>query len=1052
MRQFEAAAVALYRCGYSPLPIYAGEQKPGLYSGVSEDGTKGPWYDFKGWRQLCIERGSEAAVAAWGRMSDAKGGGIGVACGYGGLVAVDIDDEALVEPLLAVLPRALVAKRGSKGLTAFYRGEHPHEDADWWAKRNYRTADKRGLLDFLAVGAQTVAPPSQHPKTGKAYQWITERTLLDTPLADLPVFTSEHRAKMEEVLRQHGWDAPASRQSGAPVERPARSQGSGSGDDAFDTAVRNARHQWLPLLGLESLQRIGDGWRSVASFRPSGGGKPTRRGLSLSVRDTGEIVDHGTGRGYNNVTLVAECLHSSTAEAFAWLRAQIGWIDAPDPVPVVQASYRDNRVSLEDATARLQTITGSEFAEAILNGITVRNQAALKPPLIQHVHSVTVVRSEAGIGKTRTAIENTAKQVQLGRRIIYVVPRHDLAEQIAADFASLGVKTEVYRGYERPDPLAPEYAMCRNIPAYKAARDLGVGIRGAVCERRIDNEIVRCPLANSCGMERQREARPSVWVIPAALLYIKRPDFFFDPDAIVIDESFVDNAIGETVQVDVSALLETKIEGCRDDEYDAVTRLRMRLAAAIKANGDGPLSRAALIETGIDAEDAYWIGWLEQRRITSSVLRPDMREVEIKTVSYRHAARNKLARDAGALWDEIAIFLWEGETEDFFGDRSRSGRITVAGSTASITPLRTVHPSWREAPTLVLDATAPPASLIAIALGVIEVPGCPPVVIEQPDVAATWPDHVRVRQIVGAPVSMGKLGLVEFLGPKPRNVRDVVRFIRIRAALDAPSRIGVITYKGLLEQIEGQLPANVVARYFGALAGMNDMQDVAGLIVIGRPASKRSDVEANASVFAGRPFSGGEGHFFERRPAGIQLADGSVVATTMDHHPEPIAEALRWRITVGELSQASGRLRPHRRSEPCWLDIVCDVPLPLRVHEVVRWDNVAPGAEADMAVEGVVLTNSRDAVAAFGFTKHDAEKVVGCPDFSNKNPIRDSGATSPVRRFTYRKAGPGQKRNIGYYLPGVLPGGVAVLRTWLEERLGPLATLDITTILGKVTD
>jgi hypothetical protein len=109
------------------------------------------------------------------------------------------------------------------------------------------------------------------------------------------------------------------------------------------------------------------------------------------------------------------------------------------------------------------------------------------------------------------------------------------------------------------------------------------------------------------------------------------------------------------------------------------------------------------------------------------------------------------------------------------------------------------------------------------------------------------------------PHRMGKLGLWSV--PKPRNVGNIFRFIRLQAALATPARIGVITYKGLLEKIADLLPANVVARHFGALAGMNDMQDVAGLIVIGRPAPKWSDVEATASVFAGRPISSGEGHF-----------------------------------------------------------------------------------------------------------------------------------------------------------------------------------------------
>ena len=294
---------------------------------------------------------------------------------------------------------------------------------------------------------------------------------------------------------------------------------------------------------------------------------------------------------------------------------------------------------------------------------------------------------------------------------------------------------------------------------------------------------------------------------------------------------------------------------------------------------------------------------------------------------------------------------------------------------------------------------------------------------------------MQVRQVVGAPVSMSKLGL--WKDAKPRNVRAVVRYIALRAALAAPATVGLITYKGLREKIADLLPANVVARHFGALAGMNDMQDVAGLIVIGRTAPQRAAVEAAASVFAGRPVCGGEGHFFDRVKGGIRLADGSVAATYAERHPEPLAEALRWRSSEGELGQAVGRLRPHRRSQPCWLDIVCDLPLDINVNEVKQWQ--APGAEADMAAAGVFLTNKRDAQATFGFTDWEAR---GCVGFSIESLIRDSTTTSTHRRFTYRKAGPGQKTNTGCYLPQII-GGAAALREWLEARLGPLASLEV---------
>ena len=64
----------------------------------------------------------------------------------------------------------------------------------------------------------------------------------------------------------------------------------------------------------------------------------------------------------------------------------------------LKPTYRDKRVPLADATARLRALTGDEFADSILTGIAVRNQGKIKPPLIHPSHPVTVVRVEARVG------------------------------------------------------------------------------------------------------------------------------------------------------------------------------------------------------------------------------------------------------------------------------------------------------------------------------------------------------------------------------------------------------------------------------------------------------------------------------------------------------------------------------------------------------------------------------------------------------------------------------------------------------------------------------
>lgn len=136
--------MALYRCGYSVLPILSVDapfdsrgKAPGVYGGLSADGAKGPWYLLKQWQEYCTTRASEAKAASWGRMVDSMGGGLGIACGYGGLLAIDVDHPNLIEPIRTILPPILVEKFGRKGFTAFYRSDHPRASSVSIGLRNF---------------------------------------------------------------------------------------------------------------------------------------------------------------------------------------------------------------------------------------------------------------------------------------------------------------------------------------------------------------------------------------------------------------------------------------------------------------------------------------------------------------------------------------------------------------------------------------------------------------------------------------------------------------------------------------------------------------------------------------------------------------------------------------------------------------------------------------------------------------------------------------------------------------------------------------------------
>lgn len=1035
MRPFEAAAVALHRCGYSALPIIQGGKRPGVYRGFITDDGDGPWFGLKDWQQFCVERASEAKAASWGRMSDAMGGGIGVACGYGGLIAIDIDDDDLVAPVLAVLPDVLVAKRGRFGQTVFMRAITPMPSTP------YDGPDGR-LLDFLSSGRQTVLPPSVHPDLGRPYEWLTPATLLNTPLEALPVFTDAHRAAMEEVLRQHGWQAPAPVLSRREVvARTERTDSDDDGlwhDDVNTVALANLS-AWVEELRLPKGHWRGVAYRAVAPWRTSGSGRAeAQRSTNLSFHPNG-ISDFGD-RKWTPIKIVAKARGIPNPAAASWLRQRLGLPDEKlilANAGAVKPTYPDRAVPLDDATVELRT-TLDGFEAEMKAWRAYRNQAQSTPPLIHRKPPVWGVKIETGGGKSYQAARKVAEWTKGGWRLAYVTPRITTSDDVARDLTALGIKAQVYRGREQADPDTPGETMCRNLPAARAAIALGLSVHPSVCMRRIDGEMVRCPFAAVCGHEKQREATPDVWIITSASLAYERPDFIDGLDGLVIDERFHDKAIGETIEIDATALWRAKIELCSDDEHDFLTDMRAKLRAVIEDNGNGPLSRAVLYRHQVFAHTALRATTLEQRRVTPDVLRPGLKESGLNLAIHKHAARNKLARGVGAIWDEVAMFLTF--------DQPLSGRITVAGTALKLTPLRTFHPSWLS-PMIVLDATLTTTGVLDAAVFGDEIAVIPSTVTPKADIAIQWPEHVRVRQVLHAPVSMGAQGLGEKAKRHPHNERDILRYIRQRAALFAPARLGVISYLGLRERLAGQVPSNVEWMHFGATSGSNDFETVAGLVVVGRWWQAPEKVEAIASVLAGYPVKP-IGEFYRRRTGGIRLSDGSTVAAVVEYHPDPFAEAIRRGVTEDELLQAIGRLRPHRRSGPAFLEIITDVVLPVTVDEVVEWDDIKPGAEADMMAEGLVLANREHAMKVFGLSKWEADNAETRPVCLMGFLFKQTGRVSPLRKFTYRKVGSRGPASTGHYLPAII-GGPAALRDWLVARLGAPINLTVEPVRAR---
>jgi hypothetical protein len=163
---FGLCAPLLLRNGYSPVPI--------------EPGGKRPLGAISDWNRLRIRPLTEAEIADI--ATNNPNAGLGVLGGYRGLVPIDIDtdDRAILAAINGVVPDYLVAKRGRRGVTVFYR-----DPKGIIEPRKLRKADGSIILEILTTG-QVVIPPTIHPETQRPYQWVTEYTLLQVHIDDLP--------------------------------------------------------------------------------------------------------------------------------------------------------------------------------------------------------------------------------------------------------------------------------------------------------------------------------------------------------------------------------------------------------------------------------------------------------------------------------------------------------------------------------------------------------------------------------------------------------------------------------------------------------------------------------------------------------------------------------------------------------------------------------------------------------------------------------------------------------------------------------------------------
>ncbi|GJD98104.1 bifunctional DNA primase/polymerase [Methylobacterium isbiliense] len=981
---------------------------------------------FKGWQSFAQHEAplpSAEALRKWERSASGAPG-TGVPCGSVIAIDIDVTDAALAALLAEVACECF-------GATPFIRqGRAPkvllvYRAAEPMAKLAFKAADRTGDgLDIIAQGAQFVAF-GIHPLTRQPYRWIGAHTPLTASPDEAPEITAAQIAAFIERARA--------------ILPLTTSQGGGRGPGGETAEIRRDDEGFV-VDGREGhLTRLI--WQAANDLQ--GDGEPltaeavTDRAWSRFCATARLVVG---GREWTRSD--AEAKAHSTLDR---IRRRV--IALGTRIRATEPTYPDESRPLADAEAEVRSWVKEFFTRHAPEFRNARTRFEVEheanPIIVPPMPRAWCLKVEAGIGKTEAAIRAAASAIRRGLRVVYAVPRVNLGDEVIHRFAAHGVVARVYRGRDQDDPDAPGEKMCLNLAAVRDAEKAHVrSIHGAVCAKKgRPGERLLCPAHDRCGHIRQRAATPDVWVVPHALLFSARPSMILRLDALVIDESFFGGAIPDKPAAVVLDAIEAASLPAGDDAA-VLAQHRARLVAALRGSTDGPMTRETLTAAGLTVDVAREAGRLEWRRAYEPAIFPGMDARARSHEATKAAEINRSVRALAGLWHELATFL----DDDF----PASGRLTLTreektgARQVERRSLRSMHEGWRAA-TLILDATAPPPAVLEAALGFP--------VVASTSIAATWSPHGRVRQIIGGPVSNTKLGVTEGREGNRRIAADLRRLIALRAALAWPRVVGVVVPKDFAASLTAEpMPRNVEVRHFGALAGLDRWRTAAGMIVIGRPAPTPGSMEAAAGVITGEPAlaifaDDGRKGWYPRSTAGIRLATGSAVAVEHDQHPDALVDALRWQVCEANLLQAIGRLRPLRRdaASPFFLDIISDVPLPLAVDAVETWDEARPPAWMVMADGGMILTSEADIRSAYSGVAVSREKARALVETATlvERSIKklSKDLSTIVRSVDYKRAGrfPPAKAVL---LPNG-PSGNARVRQWLEERVGPIASMTV---------
>lgn len=601
------------------------------------------------------------------------------------------------------------------------------------------------------------------------------------------------------------------------------------------------------------------------------------------------------------------------------------------------------------------------------------------------------IAGEAGLGKTDAVLRGIATPEWKKRRVLYLVPSIDLADELRERASAMGIDARVIRGRSQALPGRPDGSddrMCRKWQIAEGVASLGYNVTETLCSGTgEDGKKAKCPFADQCAYMRQvaeNRDKPGLLIgahqyLPLKMELLREKDI----DLLIIDESFWQSLTRETrVNIDrfktwraaggkgyfpKSGERRKEAEERRQDDtadFHVVHQKAIKaidLATSERRQPTLEDFRAAGLTTG----DCRFAAGIEYSNLGTVALYPNMAEDE-----QREALKKAVVREAFgfARWWKILGAELATERDELHGIEAKIGHLNPrSGELENIFALSySAEPRFQSVPVLMIDADADP------------------LIIERfyPEsgfetIRAEW-QNVRIVQCADRTGSKAA-----FANPANRErawnvAMNLADRLAETVAGDAARRPVVIAQKSVREAWEADpekaSPPFDLAHQ-GALRGKDGWKAAAGSVIVGRIEPSPAEVERLArAVFYKdatplarlKPDEKGRTQL-PKRDVVITAKDGRSATVAVSFHPDERADRILRQVREAELSQALARVRPiHRGADnPCTIIVLTNVPLAVEPDELAPWDSLVPDRFEQMRSKGFLPDVASDCAVAY---------------------------------------------------------------------------------------